>query len=283
MSYSKLCDTFRATDCTAVRTRLGSPSFVGFNKTRPVPAGSQRLHNSRCHSAHFSIAHSSTEIIHARQNKSTVVRHISTPMVLTINRCRERLWAGRPACINNEGDISQGTSPGPYTLGPIVREGVFKPLFNRPRPNRLEDLHPRPRQLQLIAVFLVSTEQKEFVLCIISSRFTGLSKWHCCFLRFAAVQDTSIWEFSQRLKGLLNIHPSTLSLFWLMPLKEHRRGYSDLSAVILLLAIGAVSFGPPPTLLPVLAVLRLRGSSNTWKLNGFPPRRERRGFHPRSR
>jgi hypothetical protein len=36
-------------------------------------------------------------------------------------------------------------------------------------------------------------------------------------------------------------------------------------------------------LLPVLAVLRLRGSSNTWKLNGFPPRRERRGFHPRSR
>ena len=82
---------------------------------------------------------------------------------------------------------------------------------------------------------------------------------------------------------LLNIHPSTLSLFWLMPLKEHRRGCSDLSAGILLLAIGAVFFGPPPILLPVLVALRLRGSSDTWKLNGFPPRRERRGFHPRSR
>jgi hypothetical protein len=34
---------------------------------------------------------------------------------------------------------------------------------------------------------------------------------------------------------------------------------------------------------PVLVALRLRGSSDTWKLNGLPPRRERRGFRPRSR
>lgn len=41
MSYSKRAHTFRTTvgDCPAARARLGSPSFVGFNKTRPVPAG----------------------------------------------------------------------------------------------------------------------------------------------------------------------------------------------------------------------------------------------------
>lgn len=37
--YSQSCDTFRAADCTAVRTGCGSPSFVGFNVARPVPAG----------------------------------------------------------------------------------------------------------------------------------------------------------------------------------------------------------------------------------------------------
>lgn len=39
MSYSKTCDTFRASDHTAVGTGLGSHSFVNFNKSRPVPSG----------------------------------------------------------------------------------------------------------------------------------------------------------------------------------------------------------------------------------------------------
>ena len=37
MPHSKLCDTFRAADCTAVGTQLGSPSLVGFNIPSPVP------------------------------------------------------------------------------------------------------------------------------------------------------------------------------------------------------------------------------------------------------
>ena len=37
--HSKTCDTFRAADRTAVGTGLGSPSFVGLDVTRSVPAG----------------------------------------------------------------------------------------------------------------------------------------------------------------------------------------------------------------------------------------------------
>jgi hypothetical protein len=37
--HAKTCDTFRATDCTAVGAGLGSPSFVGLNVSRPVPSG----------------------------------------------------------------------------------------------------------------------------------------------------------------------------------------------------------------------------------------------------
>lgn len=39
MPYSKSCDTFRAADCAAVGTGLGSESFVGLNISSPVPAG----------------------------------------------------------------------------------------------------------------------------------------------------------------------------------------------------------------------------------------------------
>lgn len=39
MPHSKTCDTFRASDASAVGTGLGSPSFVGFNISRSVPAG----------------------------------------------------------------------------------------------------------------------------------------------------------------------------------------------------------------------------------------------------
>lgn len=37
--YSETCDTFRAADCTAVRTGSGSVSFVGFNIPSPMPSG----------------------------------------------------------------------------------------------------------------------------------------------------------------------------------------------------------------------------------------------------
>jgi hypothetical protein len=40
---------------------------------------------------------------------------------------------------------------------------------------------------------------------------------------------------------------------------------------------------PTPGEPAIYVTLGLRGSSDTWKSNGFPPRRERRGFHPRSR
>lgn len=39
MPYSKTCDTFRAADCTAVGTGLGSPSLVDFEIPSSVPAG----------------------------------------------------------------------------------------------------------------------------------------------------------------------------------------------------------------------------------------------------
>ena len=39
MSYSKLCDTFRASECTALGAQLGSPSLVGLDISSPVPAG----------------------------------------------------------------------------------------------------------------------------------------------------------------------------------------------------------------------------------------------------
>jgi hypothetical protein len=39
LSYSNLCDTFRAAAYTARRTQLGSPSFVNLDITRSVPAG----------------------------------------------------------------------------------------------------------------------------------------------------------------------------------------------------------------------------------------------------
>src|SRR5262245_47556686 len=38
-SHSKLCDTFRASDQTAVETQLESPSFINFNISNAVPAG----------------------------------------------------------------------------------------------------------------------------------------------------------------------------------------------------------------------------------------------------
>ena len=39
MPYSETCDTFRAADCTAVRTGSGSVSFVGFDVAGSVPSG----------------------------------------------------------------------------------------------------------------------------------------------------------------------------------------------------------------------------------------------------
>lgn len=41
MSYSKRAHTFRTTvgNTPAARARLGSPSFIDFNKSRPVPSG----------------------------------------------------------------------------------------------------------------------------------------------------------------------------------------------------------------------------------------------------
>ena len=44
MSYSKLCDTFRASDCTAVRTQLGSHPFVGFGVHHSALLGLVREH-----------------------------------------------------------------------------------------------------------------------------------------------------------------------------------------------------------------------------------------------
>jgi len=39
LSYSEVCDTFRAADCAAARTHLGCPSFVNLKVLGPVPYG----------------------------------------------------------------------------------------------------------------------------------------------------------------------------------------------------------------------------------------------------
>jgi hypothetical protein len=101
------------------------------------------------------------------------------------------------------------------------------------------------------------------------------AQWIVCLLPVMAKKIT--------FTCLLSTRRSTPSLPWLMRSREHRLDFSDLSVWILLLVIGAALFGPRPILPPVLVALRLIGSSDTWKLNGLPPRRERRGFRPRLR